>query len=853
MLNLKSFKNPYTLFPTYLPILPIVLPTSIYLFIQYIYNMKYYTAKKHSIFIPLFLCILAFSSPSSAQWTSKANALKKRSEVTSVVYNGKLYTFLGFSDSLLNVESSSEVYDPAINTWTLLSSLAANKTVTHQGIVLIDNKVWHIGGRVGSNPGPLTSEIWIYNISTNSWSPGPQIKDPVTGNALLWGGGGAALLGRTLHIFGGFMIDACNHDQENYHLTLNVDEWMANPTGPAPWKNDLKPLPIKRNHFSTIVLGGKIYALGGQFGHDCGGGQDRPYAHVYNKATNTWTELPQLPAPRSHAEGSTFAMDGKIYIVAGQTTSNANTNKVTIFNPAGNNGVGSWTDDTNLTLPYSYEGLSSKVIGSTFIFSHGGQGSSRKTRNTTYARTITRNPVYKLGFPSECAKLKAITGSIIKAKTLLFTIDGTKGYSISSNASWLTVSKNATGTAIPNAVDVEITANTTGLAPGNYSATITATGTGSGPTYSPAQYCINLTVLPRLEAEDAILSKAVFANNWAGYTGSGFADFVNNTGDYIEWNFNKAQAGKFTATFRYANGATTDRPLKLEVNGVVIASNLSFKPTGGWESWSTIKNTLQLVAGNNKIRLTAIGYSGPNIDHLALAEVPVTEGLLEAENAVLNTVIVASNHSGYTGTGFGDYINSSGDYIEWNLNNVQEGSASLSFRYANGATTNRPMKLEVNGVVVASSLSFTATGGWANWSTSSITTNLLAGNNKIRLTAIGYSGPNIDHLKWSSNAAAGATVLPSLERNMALTGIKITVNPNPASGTAHIYTNNLSALPVEITMVDVSGKVYGNLSVKNNGNGHLAIPVHHLPSGLYIVFVKQGNESASAKLVIENR
>ncbi|MFN2441041.1 MAG: kelch repeat-containing protein, partial [Chitinophagaceae bacterium] len=138
------------------------------------------------------------------QWMSKANALRKRSEVNSVVYNGKLYAFLGFRDSTLNVEPTAEVYDPVSNTWTLLNSLSLNKVVTHQGVTLIDDNVWHIGGRVGRHPGPLTSEIWIYNITSNSWSPGPIIKDPATGNPLPWGGGGAAFLGRTLHVFGGF-------------------------------------------------------------------------------------------------------------------------------------------------------------------------------------------------------------------------------------------------------------------------------------------------------------------------------------------------------------------------------------------------------------------------------------------------------------------------------------------------------------------------------------------------------------------------------------------------------------------------------------------------------------------------
>lgn len=195
--------------------------------------------------------ILIFNS-SSAQWIRKADGFKTRSEVVGVVYKSKLYTFLGFSNYDLQTEPTSEVYDPATNTWKLLASIPASASMTHQGVALVDSTVWHIGGRVGQNPGPLSGNIWIYNINTNAWYRGPQIKDPATGNPLLWGGGGAVLLGRTLHLIGGFIINACNNDQSSYHLTLDVDSWLADTTKPAQWLNILAPLPVKRNHFRYL-------------------------------------------------------------------------------------------------------------------------------------------------------------------------------------------------------------------------------------------------------------------------------------------------------------------------------------------------------------------------------------------------------------------------------------------------------------------------------------------------------------------------------------------------------------------------------------------------------------------------
>jgi N-acetylneuraminic acid mutarotase len=344
----------------------------------------------------------------------KSKRFSKRSEFAGVVYNSKLYAFLGLGSSALEPNVSSEVYDPATDKWSLLASIPNEAAMSHQGVVLIDNTVWHIGGRVGKHPGPLTSDIWIYNITTNSWSRGPRLTDPATGNSIRWAAGGAVLLGRTLHIFGGFTIDACDNDQNKYHLTLDVDTWLSDKSKPAKWKNNLAPLPKKRNHISSTVLGGKIYAIGGQFGHDCGGGLDQRLSHVYNPSTDTWTELPLLPTPRSHSEGSVFAMDGKIFLVAGQKANNESSGKVTVFEPEGNNGEGKWEDDNSLDLPKPYEGLLAKVIGNTFIISGGGNGWSGNPRRETYARSIARNPVYKLEFSSGCSNLQADEGSVVK-------------------------------------------------------------------------------------------------------------------------------------------------------------------------------------------------------------------------------------------------------------------------------------------------------------------------------------------------------------------------------------------------------------------------------------------------------
>ncbi|WP_370948365.1 cellulase family glycosylhydrolase [Amycolatopsis sp. cg5] len=120
--------------------------------------------------------------------------------------------------------------------------------------------------------------------------------------------------------------------------------------------------------------------------------------------------------------------------------------------------------------------------------------------------------------------------------------------------------------------------------------------------------------------------------------------------------------------------------------------------------------------------------------------------LYEAENAVISKGVVESNHAGFTGTGFVNYDNTTGGYIEYTVTAAQAGSAKLTFRYANGTTANRPLDISVNGTLVSDNLAFPGTGAWTTWKTATVTASLPAGTSKIRATVAGTDGPNSDSL-----------------------------------------------------------------------------------------------------------
>jgi chitinase len=143
---------------------------------------------------------------------------------------------------------------------------------------------------------------------------------------------------------------------------------------------------------------------------------------------------------------------------------------------------------------------------------------------------------------------------------------------------------------------------------------------------------------------------------------------------------------------------------------------------------------------------TARIASEPAPDEL---DTDLTTTTYQAENAAISGAIVGSANTGFTGTGYVDYQNASGDFIDWTVNIATTGDYNLVFRFANAATTNRPLKLTVDGTTVNASVPFNPTGSWTTWTNVTQKTKLTAGTHHVRTTAIGSSGPNIDRLQTS--------------------------------------------------------------------------------------------------------
>jgi N-acetylneuraminic acid mutarotase len=270
----------------------------------------------------------------TGQWPATFTAVtplaRVRQEGRGAIVNGKLWVFGGFYSNAINATGQVDIYDIATDTWSKLPEYGPMPH-THSSVAVDGNSIYFVGGLFGDFPGVPTDRVYKFDTVTRTWSE-PLPKLPVAFHS-----GGAAIVNGNLHYFGGSEADRVT--DTGRHLVLNLSNpsagWQAAPSMPDP-----------RCHFSTAVLNGKIYAIGGQHDHENHVGQSAA-VHRYDPVTKTWEQLANLPTPKSHAEMSTFIRNGRIIVAGGQIGRFGSTDEVVSYDPSTNK----WTQIGKLPTP----------------------------------------------------------------------------------------------------------------------------------------------------------------------------------------------------------------------------------------------------------------------------------------------------------------------------------------------------------------------------------------------------------------------------------------------------------------------------------------------------------------------
>jgi hypothetical protein len=149
------------------------------------------------------------------------------------------------------------------------------------------------------------------------------------------------------------------------------------------------------------------------------------------------------------------------------------------------------------------------------------------------------------------------------------------------------------------------------------------------------------------------------------------------------------------------------------------------------------------VVANTQYFYRVRAYNGVgNSAYSNVASVRTPSGLYEAElTSPQSGVRVDTTWSGFTGTGFIDFVTTSGAYIEFNVNAPTSGPYAMDIRYGLGVGNPlRPLNISIDGVQVLNNVSFPSASNWTTWMTYSLYANFTAGNHTVRLTDTGADG-----------------------------------------------------------------------------------------------------------------
>jgi hypothetical protein len=190
------------------------------------------------------------------------------------------------------------------------------------------------------------------------------------------------------------------------------------------------------------------------------------------------------------------------------------------------------------------------------------------------------------------------------------------------------------------------------------------------------------------------------------------------------------------------------RTVTLEIPGlqegrvVHIRSPRPFSSAGGQALWSTEAwYTLNAIPGGGQ-----------------------PTGVLEAEQAQLSGgATVASNHPGYTGTGFVDGYWNAGASTTFTVDAATAGEHAATLRYANGPhpfSGTKTLSLYVNGEKVRQ-VALPSTGTWQTWADHTETVTLDAGSNTIgyRYDEGDTANVNLDNLTVTAGAPTSRITL----------------------------------------------------------------------------------------------
>jgi N-acetylneuraminic acid mutarotase len=295
-----------------------------------------------------FAAPTAFTQTQATTTWSKATPLPRAlDEMQAVTVNGKIYLVGGAWDERTEgkviehyTDGFMTEFDPQTNQWRERSR--GPEGLTHQGIAVLNGKIYLAGGFAGGHHTMPSAGVYSYDPATDKWQTLAPLSDVRGGVAL-------ASVGGMIHAIGGRIMGEMG--------TIPVHE-VYNPATNS-WRK-AAPLPTSRDHAGVFVVDAKIHLIGGRAGEAT---ENVGLHDVYDPATDSWKSAPPMPTPRSSVAFAEY--HGLLFLAGGECQKGKTYDQVEAYDPKADR----WT--TFPALPGPRHGFAAAAAGDKLFFMGG--------------------------------------------------------------------------------------------------------------------------------------------------------------------------------------------------------------------------------------------------------------------------------------------------------------------------------------------------------------------------------------------------------------------------------------------------------------------------------------------------
>lgn len=243
--------------------------------------------------------------PATNSWQPKPDlpGATNRTFAISFSINGKGYIGLGaenyFTPNYKILKDLWE-YDPSTEKWTKKSDFPDAARYQSTSFV-VNNKVYVVGGLIGTNSSSAVAELWEYDPSIDKWtkkSPYPGVDGLANQYAFSINGKGYVCSGEVL--LNG--QSSMKLTKDTYEYDPSIDKW----TKKADYPDDLFA-------GSAFVIDGKAYC---GFGAKSISSASKNF-HVYDPVADSWTQLSTVFPGSARYFASVAVIGSKAYIGSG--------------------------------------------------------------------------------------------------------------------------------------------------------------------------------------------------------------------------------------------------------------------------------------------------------------------------------------------------------------------------------------------------------------------------------------------------------------------------------------------------------------------------------------------------------